>query len=118
VLRNAEAIAIDNARINRISERTEGLEKSDQHGTVVPRRKVRDVLYQDRARLQLLDDTHERCPQSRPRIVLPARSCANKFSKSTRARAAERLARYAADHQIGRVDSPSAQVFKEVRRVP
>ena len=117
VLGYAVPIAVEDPGIHVVAQLVECLLKPRQHGAVIPRGQIRNVLDQYGIRSKLFDDLHKRAPEQRPRILGVTPPLTNELTQFGPSRARERLTRHATGNEFHVVDPPPIQLLKKLRRI-
>src|SRR5262249_50312563 len=117
MLRNAVLEAIEYARVHGVSEVLEGLVEAHEYASVVPARKIRDVLDEYRARPQVFHHGHEALPELRARILGAATSRGDEVPDHRTAGPRERLAWRSACDEVDVRYPPAIEIADQLRRV-
>ncbi len=113
VLRDAEAEAVQYARLDAVAEGSQRFVEAGEHGAVVPAGKVGDVLDHHRLGVEVLDDRDERGPQVGAGVVAGTHAGGHEVAEFRAAGPTEGLAGHAAGHEVDRIDAPGGQRVEE-----
>ena len=114
MLRNAVLEAVEHARIDGVSEVLERLVEAHEHASVVPARKIRNVLDEYGTGPQVLHHGHEALPELRPRILGTAAPRGDKVPDHRTAGSRERLAGRPARDEVHVRDPPAVEITDQL----